>query len=85
MNLANFHWIGLRKGWEQVGSLEESLISLPVKDLKTHVMVIGATGSGKTNLIHHLIAQDLLNGHSIVVLDMRGDLVSAALELVVRT
>lgn len=80
MSDTNFQWIGIRKGWEQAGRLEESLVSLPTEDLKTHAMVIGATGSGKTNLLHHLIAQDLLRGHSIVVLDMRGDLASAALE-----
>lgn len=76
------HWIGARKGapdtpewpWDQ-------LISLPPDQMKTHALVIGATGSGKTNLLHHLIAQDILEDHSFVVVDMRGDLVEAALSL----
>lgn len=57
------------------------LVSIPPSELKTHALLIGATGSGKTNLLHHLIAQDIACGHSLVVLDLRGDLVSAALEL----
>ncbi len=76
------HWIGIRKGWEcTCQSLGQALVELPTSRLKTHALVIGATGSGKTTLLHHLMAQDILTGHSFAVLDMRGDLVAAALEL----
>jgi DNA helicase HerA-like ATPase len=60
------------------------MVSLPPEALGTHALVIGATGSGKTTLLHHLIAQDLVFGHSIVVLDARGDLVKAVIELAAR-
>ncbi|KAA0231988.1 MAG: DUF853 family protein, partial [Armatimonadetes bacterium] len=52
--------------------------------LATHGLIIGATGSGKTNLLHHLIAGDLMRGQSIVVLDARGDLALATVELAAR-
>lgn len=79
---SRFHWIGVRKDPEQYGyGIPEDLVSLPPSELSTHALVIGATGSGKTNLLHHLIAQDILLGHSFVILDLRGDLISAALKL----
>jgi hypothetical protein len=79
------HWIGIRGGWEYFcRSFGEALVSLPPEDLKTHALVIGSTGSGKTVCLHHLIAQDLMRGHSIVVLDARGDLGNAVIELAAR-
>ena len=57
------------------------LVSVTPQDLATHALIIGATGSGKTVLLHHLIAQDLERGHSVCVLDLRGDLVSAVVEM----
>lgn len=76
------HWIGVRKWWQFCGGNPiADLVSLPPSQLKTHALLIGATGSGKTNLIHHMMAQDMMNGDSFVVLDLRGDLVSATLEL----
>lgn len=44
-----------------------------------HLYVLGATGSGKTNLILQLLAQDLAQGSSIVVVDLRGDLIDRLL------
>lgn len=79
------HWIGIKKNWQRTcQSLSEALVSIRPEDLATHGLVIGSTGSGKTNLIHHLVAQDILKGHSLVVLDARGDLARAVLELAAR-
>lgn len=76
------HWIGVRFNWEHPSSSPWSqLVSLTPEQMATHSLLIGSTGSGKTNLIHHLLMQDIRRGHSIVLLDLRGDLVSAALEL----
>lgn len=76
------HWIGIEREWRLASkSPFHHLVSLPPENLKTHALLLGATGSGKTNLLHHLIAQDVLLNHSFVVLDLRGDLVSAALEI----
>ncbi len=79
------HWIGIRKGWQLAcQSLGEALVSISPISMRTHALVIGSTGSGKTNLIHHLCVQDLVNGHALVVLDARGDLAMAVLELAAR-
>ncbi|MBS1701417.1 MAG: type IV secretion system DNA-binding domain-containing protein [Armatimonadetes bacterium] len=76
------HWVGIKKDWlDTCTSLGEALVSVPLDLLKTHAYAIGATGSGKTTAIHHFMSQDILERHSLVVLDMRGDLVNAALEL----
>lgn len=75
-------WIGVKRRWDpKTEDPFAQLVSLTPEEMRTHTLLIGATGSGKTNLLHHLIAQDILRGHSFVVLDLRGDLVSAALEL----
>lgn len=75
-------WIGVRADWPLRGANPlDQLVSVTPSDLATHGLILGATGSGKTTCLHHLIAQDLQRGHSLVVLDYRGDLVSAALEL----
>lgn len=76
------NWIGVEACWP-LYSCEPwaHLVSVTPADLKAHTYLIGATGSGKTVLLHHLIAQDLARGHSICLLDLRGDLVNAALEL----
>jgi hypothetical protein len=75
-------WIGVKNGWhlESPNPLEH-LVSITPDMLKTHALLIGATGSGKTNLMHHLIAQDIERGHSVGVLDLRGDLIDSVLEL----
>jgi hypothetical protein len=44
-----------------------------------HLYVIGKTGSGKTNLLKHLVRQDLHAGKRIAVIDPHGDLVDYAL------
>lgn len=76
------YWLGLWKEWRRVSqNPADSLVSIPIERLRTHALVLGDTGSGKTTLLHHLMVQDLSSEHSFVVLDLRGDLVSAAIEL----
>ncbi len=73
------------KGWPDLcQSIGEALVALPPQVLSTHGLIIGATGSGKTNLLHHMMAGDIMRGHSIVVLDARGDLALAAVEIAAR-
>lgn len=59
---------------------EESFI-LNAKALSRHCYLLGSTGCGKTTTILKLIEQDLQSNHSIIVLDLRGDLVQGALSL----
>ena len=44
-----------------------------------HLYVVGKTGSGKTNLLKHLVRQDVKAGRGVAVLDPHGDLVDYAL------
>ena len=76
------HWIGVQADWaEHSDDPLQSLISLPPPVLVTHALVLGATGSGKTTMLHHLIAQDIEARHSFCIIDLRGDLIEAALAL----
>jgi len=56
-------------------------IDLSPADLRHHAYVLGATGCGKTTLILKLVAEDLKHGHSLVIIDLRGDLVQGVLAL----
>ncbi|HQU19094.1 MAG TPA: type IV secretory system conjugative DNA transfer family protein, partial [Fimbriimonadaceae bacterium] len=79
------HWVGVVKGWPDLcQSIGEALVSLQPSTLGTHAYVLGATGSGKTVFLHHMVAGDILRGQSIVILDARGDLALATLELAAR-
>lgn len=49
-------------------------------DRLRHLYIIGKTGTGKSTLLSHCIAQDLAAGAGLAVLDPHGDLVDAALQ-----
>ncbi len=55
--------------------------NLSPKDLSKHCYILGSTGCGKTTMILNLIEKDIRRAHSVVILDMRGDLVNGALGL----
>ncbi len=79
------HWLGVVKDWPDLcQSFREALVWLSASTLRTHGLVIGSTGTGKTNFLLHLVVADLLRGHSIILLDPRGDLAMAIIELIVR-
>lgn len=46
---------------------------LPLNDRSSHFGCMGTTGTGKTYLIRCIIEQDILAGHSVVVIDPKGD------------
>ncbi|MBS1714608.1 MAG: type IV secretion system DNA-binding domain-containing protein [Armatimonadetes bacterium] len=51
------------------------------KDLLRHCYILGRTGSGKTSLILQMLEADVRAAHSVVVVDLRGDLVSGVLAM----
>ncbi len=40
-----------------------------------HLLITGPTGTGKSTLMMHLVLQDIAAGHSVILLDPKGDLV----------
>jgi hypothetical protein len=56
-------------------------IHLDAERLRRHIHVVGASGSGKSNLLLELLAEDIRQGGGVALLDPHGDLVD---DLVVR-
>ncbi|WP_433304258.1 type IV secretory system conjugative DNA transfer family protein [Actinoplanes sp. CA-030573] len=55
-------------------------VALRVADAREHVHLLGATGSGKSTLMTHLILDDVHAGRGVVVIDPKGDLVLDVLD-----
>lgn len=49
-------------------------IGLTLEERRRHVYIIGATGTGKTTILQHMIHQDLNKGNGLAVIDPHGDL-----------
>lgn len=76
------HWIGIRKGWRgNRRLLHQALVWLSTRELRRHLYAIGATGSGKSTFLESIIARDIVENHSFIILDARGNLPNSALEL----
>lgn len=52
-------------------------VYLPDEARKTHMHVIGSTGSGKSKFLEYLIQEDIKRGHGVCVIDPHGDLYKA--------
>ena len=52
------------------------------KDRRSHMYIVGMTGTGKSTLLLNMIKQDIENGEGVALLDPHGDLAEMALELV---
>ncbi len=61
---------------------KETVIRLGIQDRRRHMYIIGKTGSGKSEYIKNLVAQDIANGVGVAVIDPHGDLADGCLELV---
>lgn len=57
-------------------------VFLPDDTRLRHVHVIGATGTGKSTLLLHLMRQDMERGHGLALLDPHGDLADQVMALV---
>lgn len=49
-------------------------------DRSRHCYIIGATGTGKSTLLHNMVIQDIKNGEGVAVIDPHGDLYQQVLE-----
>lgn len=62
-----------------LGTSSRSDLTLSLEDRVRHLAVVGATGSGKSNLLRHIARQDIGRGDGLLVLDPLGDLSAAIL------
>jgi DNA helicase HerA-like ATPase len=60
----------------------ETVIGQTLKERQRHTYILGATGSGKTNLLSTMIYQDIINGKGVAVLDPHGQLIEKLLEVI---
>ncbi|MBI2023918.1 type IV secretory system conjugative DNA transfer family protein [Candidatus Giovannonibacteria bacterium] len=51
-------------------------------DRRRHFYIIGQTGTGKSALMHNMIAQDIKNGEGVAVIDPHGELIEKILGLI---
>ena len=58
---------------------DRRLFGIRKKDRRSHIYMIGKTGTGKSTLLANMIRQDIQNGEGLAVLDPHGDLVERAL------
>ncbi len=52
---------------------QEAIFGIKTDDRRRHMYIIGKTGMGKTNLLEHLVLQDIQNGHGVAYVDPHGD------------
>lgn len=57
-------------------------ICLGDEDRRRHLYIIGATGTGKTELLKDMIMQDIRAGHGVCFMDPHGDAVEDILKLI---
>lgn len=59
-------------------------VSLSLRQRLNHIHIIGATGTGKSTLLHSLIVQDIEWGLGLAVIDPHGDLIDKVLGYIPR-
>ncbi len=52
---------------------QEKKFGIKTDDRRRHMYIIGKTGMGKTNLLEHMVVQDIQNGHGVAYVDPHGD------------
>ena len=60
----------------------ETQIRMVREDRRRHLYIIGQTGTGKSNFLKTMIAEDIKNGEGVCVIDPHGDLPEYALGMV---
>ena len=55
-------------------SLEEDLVLYDSKDLTTHAVCVGMTGSGKTGLCLSILEEALIDNIPVIAIDPKGDI-----------
>ena len=55
-------------------STEDQLVLYESKDLLTHAVCVGMTGSGKTGLCMVLLEEAIIDGIPLIIVDPKGDI-----------
>ena len=78
----NSHW---NEGIVHLGRINHrttrTCFGIKNRDRRSHVYVIGKTGTGKSTLLRSMILQDIRSGRGLALLDPHGDLVEDVLSL----
>lgn len=61
------------KRWIHAMADYEHDLYVPIEHLEGHLNIFGATGSGKTRLLDHLISQAIMRNEAVIVIDPKGD------------
>ncbi|MFH0852467.1 MAG: DUF87 domain-containing protein [bacterium] len=61
---------------------QETEARLQEDDRRRHLYIVGQTGTGKSTLIYNLVAQDILAGKGVAMLDPHGDLIEKILAII---
>lgn len=56
-----------------LGALKEVPLFMPMEHTGTHSLIVGTTGAGKTRTFDLLISQVIAMGHSVIIIDPKGD------------
>ncbi len=63
----------------QTGKVTSNVVYYDARDLTTHAVVVGMTGSGKTGLCITLLEEAILDGIPAIVIDPKGDITNLLL------
>ncbi len=58
---------------------QETPVRIQAEDRMRHMYIIGRTGSGKTEIMKYMAAQDIKNGEGICIIDPHGDFIEDVL------
>lgn len=61
---------------------ENKKFGIKTDDRRRHVYVVGKTGMGKTTLLENMVANDILAGHGVGIVDPHGEFAEKMLEFV---
>jgi hypothetical protein len=61
---------------------DQRLVAMTRDTRRRHVYIVGATGTGKSTLLLNLMAQTMVTGEGLTMVDVHGDLADSLLQLV---
>lgn len=78
-NLKRSFGINISPAYAQQPNANAKLLNISPRDSLEHTLILGPTGSGKSNVMLQLILEDILTGRSVLVIDPKFDLINDVL------